>query len=288
MDLAGLGTGRLRKIAVNERHQMDLRALEEAITADKKAGLAPFFVAGSAGTVDVGAVDDLAGVGRVARREGLWFHVDGAFGALGMLSPEVAPKLKGIEAADSLAFDFHKWGQVPYDAGFVLIRDGELHHRTFSSRPSYLNRETRGLAAGEAWPCDFGPDQSRGFRALKVWFTLQVYGSKKLGEVISNTCSLARYLKHRVESEARLELVAPVDLNIVCFRYRSNGDELNRNLVADLQESGIAAPSSTVVDGRLAIRVAIVNHRTTRREIDELLKAVLAFGSKQARGASGG
>ena len=136
------------------------------------------------------------------------------------------------------------------------------------------------MAAGSPWPCDFGPDLSRGFRALKTWFTIKAYGAEKLGAMISKTCALAQYLKQCIENEPALELLAPVALNIVCFRYRSeHADEVNRNIVADLQESGIAAPSTTTVNGCLAIRAAIVNHRTNRSDIDALLQATMAFGS---------
>jgi len=168
MDLCGLGTEALRVIPVTGQHELDLQALEQAIAADREAGCTPFFIAGTAGTVDVGAIDDLDAIADVAQRQGLWFHVDGAYGALGMLAPDIAPRLNGIERADSLAFDFHKWGQVPYDAGFILVRDGGLHLDTFASPAVYLHRESRGLAAGSPWPCDFGPDLSRGFRALKA------------------------------------------------------------------------------------------------------------------------
>ncbi len=284
MDLSGLGSDALRLIPVNEDHEIDVRALERAIAQDKSAGLAPFFIAANAGTVDVGAIDDLAAVAGIAEREKVWFHVDGAYGALAMLAPDLAPRLAGIERADSIAFDFHKWGQVPYDAGFVLVRDGTAHQATFASPAAYLKRETRGMAAGSPWPCDLGPDLSRGFRALKTWFTIKAYGTRKLGAAISRTCDLAQYLKRRIEREPALELLAPVALNIVCFRYRAeHADEVTRNIVADLQESGFAAPSTTTVKGCLAIRAAIVNHRTSESDIDALLEASLALGLAHRR-----
>jgi len=284
MDLSGLGAGSLRTIPTNQLAQIDLAALERAIAADRIAGFTPFLVVGTAGTVDVGAIDDLAGLADIARREKLWFHVDGAFGALAILAPDIAPRLAGIECADSIALDFHKWAQVPYDAGFLLVRDGVQHRDTFASPAAYLRREMRGLSAGVAWPCDLGPDLSRGFRALKTWFTLKVHGTEAIGAVISRTCALARYLERTIAARPELELLAPVTLNIVCFRYR--GDEpnrLNANIVVDLQESGIAAPSTTMIDGRLAIRAAIVNHRTSEHEIDALIKATIAFGDAQRR-----
>ncbi|MEE7624895.1 aspartate aminotransferase family protein [Methylobacter sp. Wu8] len=286
MDIAGFGSDALRMIPVDQLHQMDIAALERAIAEDKKAGLTPFFIAGTVGTVGVGAIDNLQAIAELCERENIWFHVDGAYGALAMLAPDIAPRLQGIERADSIAFDFHKWGQVPYDAGFILVRDGELHHNAFASPAAYLKRETRGMAAGSPWPCDFGPDLSRGFRALKTWFTLKVYGEEKLGRVISNTCALAQHLKRRIEAEPQLELLAPVALNIVCFRYRSeDADRVNADLVVALQESGIAAPSTTTINGQLAIRAAIVNHRTTVSDIDALIDATLELGGIAARSA---
>ena len=283
MDLCGLGSDALRLIPINARHQIDSDALANAIVADRAAGLTPFLVVGTAGTVDVGAIDDLVALADIARREALWFHVDGAFGALAILAPDLAPRLSGIERADSLALDFHKWGQVPYDAGFILVRDGELHRRTFATQAAYLRRETRGLAAGSPWPCDFGPDLSRGFRALKTWFTLRVYGTDALGAVISRTCALARHLERRILATPQLELLAPVELNIVCFRHRgADPDALNASIVADLQESGVAAPSTTRIGGRLAIRAAIVNHRTQQRDVDALVDAIVALGAAGA------
>jgi len=279
LDFAGLGHNALRLIPSDHCRRMDLGALSDAIAIDRAAGYIPFFAVGTAGTVDTGAVDNLEGVADLCLREKLWFHVDGAFGALAMLAPELAPRLRGIQRADSLAFDFHKWGQVPYDAGFILVRDGELHRQAFATPAGYLARETRGLAAGSPWPCDFGPDLSRGFRALKTWFTFKVYGAAAMGAAIAGTCELAQYLESRVASIHELELMAPVALNIVCFRYRApDTDWLNRQIVIDLQESGIVAPSTTILDGRVAIRAAIVNHRTSRTEIDALVEQTIRIG----------
>jgi len=283
MDMCGLGTGALRCIPVDEKQRIRIPELRSAITVDRNAGLTPFLIVGTAGTVDIGAIDDLDGLAELASEESLWFHVDGALGALAMLAPDLAPRLKGIERADSIAFDFHKWAQVPYDAGFILVRNGKQHLDTFSSPAAYLRRESRGVAAESPWPCDFGPDLSRGFRALKTWFTLKVYGTAQLGAVISRTCALAQYLKSIVEQTAQLELAAPVQLNIVCFRYRcNNADTVNARIVEDIQESGIAVPSTTMIDGRLAIRAAIVNHRTQSCDLKALVDAVLNFGAKNA------
>ena len=281
MDMAGLGRGALRLVPVDGDGRIRLDALEVAIAEDRVRGLRPFLVVGTAGTVDTGAVDDLTGLADLAARQRLWFHVDGAFGALAILAPNLAPLLAGLDRADSLAFDFHKWAQVPYDAGYLMVRDGERHRAAFASPAAYLQRESRGLAAGSPWPCDFGPDLSRGFRALKTWFTLRTYGLKRLGAMIEGTCALARRLEARVRAEASLELMAPVALNIVCFRHRGQDpDALNARIVADLHESGIAAPSTTRLEGNLVIRAAIVNHRTQARDIDALMDAVLEYGRR--------
>ena len=282
MDLAGFGSDALRCIKVDRFHRIDVAALRAQIAIDREAGLKPFLVVGSAGTVDIGAVDDLRALSDVCREENLWFHVDGAYGALGIISPALASRLAGLENADSIALDFHKWGQVPYDAGFLIVRDGRKHQEAFAAPAAYLRREIRGLAAGSQWPCDLGPDLSRGFRALKTWFTLKTYGTEKLGAMITRTCALAGYLEARILAEPRLELLAPVQLNIVCFRYRADdGNQINGDIVADIQESGIAAPSTTVLDGQLAIRAAIINHRTDTCDIDALVSAVLDFGARR-------
>lgn len=283
MDIAGLGTDALRRIVVDADHRIDVAALRAQIAIDREVGFKPFLVVASAGTVDVGAIDELEALAELCREEQIWFHVDGAFGALAILSDELAPLLAGIELADSIALDFHKWGQVPYDAGFLLVRDGEQHRQAFAQPAAYLRREARGLAAGANWPCDFGPDLSRGFRALKTWFTLKTFGTARLGEAIARTCALAKYLEARIVAEPKLELLAPVNLNIVCFRYRADdANSINGDIVADIQESGIAAPSSTTLDGKLAIRAAIVNHRTDASDIDALVSAVLEFGARRA------
>lgn len=279
MDMAGFGSDALRRIAVDARGRMRLDDLRAQVEADRSAGLQPFLVIGTAGTVNTGAVDPLDELADFARDASLWLHVDGAYAALGMLAPDVAPLLKGIERADSLAFDFHKWGQVPYDAGFFMARDGDRMLDSFAAPAAYLRRAERGLAAGDAWPCDLGPDLSRGFRALKTWLTFQVYGADAIGRSISATCALARRLADRVAAEPELELLAPVALNVVCFRFVcSDPEHVNREIVLKLHDEGRVAPSSTELEGRYAIRAAIVNHRSGPADVDALVDAVLRAG----------
>jgi aromatic-L-amino-acid/L-tryptophan decarboxylase len=283
-ELLGLGRDGLRLVATDRDHRVDLAALAQAVAADRAAGLRPFCVVGAAGTVNTGAIDDLDALARLCRGQGLWFHVDAAFGGLAVLVPEVAPRLAGIDQADSLAFDFHKWLHVPYDAGCVLVRDEAAHRAAFALRPDYLAAAERGLAGGNPWFCEYGVDLSRGFRALKVWFTLMTHGLDRLAASIAANCADARYLAERVEATPELELLAPVSLNIVCFRYRDPGlspaelDRLNAGIVVELQERGIAAPSTTQVGGRLAIRACLCNHRTRRADLDALVEGVLRLG----------
>jgi glutamate/tyrosine decarboxylase-like PLP-dependent enzyme len=284
-DMAGLGTAALRPIPVDRAHRMRLPALADAVARDRADGLSPFIVAATAGAVDTGAIDDLDAIASFCAAEGIWFHVDGAFGALAALSPTLKPRLKGIERADSLAFDFHKWAQVPYDAGCVVVRDAGAQAAAFAQTLAYLSREDRGAAGNAPWPCDLGPDLSRGFRALKVWMTLATYGADRLGVMVDACCAVARHLAARVEAEPSLELLAPVSLNIVCFRVcrgAADLDHLNGELVKDLHESGIAVPSTTIIEGQRAIRAAIVNHRTQPHDVDIMIDGLLQLARDRA------
>ena len=286
LEMSGLGSDALRRVAVDRLGRIDVDALEHQIARDKADGLHPFMIVGTAGTVNTGAIDDLAALADVAERYGLHFHVDGALGALCALSDRLVPLLAGIERSDSIAFDFHKWGHVPYDAGFLLVRDGRWQRATFASDAAYLTRAEIGLAGGDWWPCDMGPDLSRGFRALKTWFTLKTYGLKALGNAIEANCRLAEILAQRIEREPDLVLLAPVALNIVCFGYapegRASDGEINRRIVEQLHAEGNAAPSLTLIAGKPAIRAAFVNHRSTRQVVDQLIAGVLAFGAADA------
>jgi glutamate/tyrosine decarboxylase-like PLP-dependent enzyme len=273
LDMAGLGAAALRKIPLDADNRIDRAALTAAIAADRAAGARPFLLVGTAGAVDTGACDDLAALADIARAEAIWFHVDAAFGALAALSPTHRHKIAGIEQADSVAFDFHKWAQVTYDAGCILIRDPAIHLATFAQDTNYL-APAGGLADGQPWPCDLGPDLSRGFRALKIWMTLSTYGTDALAAVVDTSCALAQRLAARIDASDGLIRLAPAPLNIVCFTIAGATNDDIDTLVADLQRSGAFAPSTTTLDGRRAIRAAIVNHRTTASDIDAFADAM--------------
>jgi glutamate/tyrosine decarboxylase-like PLP-dependent enzyme len=261
-------------------------ALREAVGADRNAGKVPICVVGNAGTVNSGAIDDLDALADFCGSEDLWFHVDGAFGATAAISPALKPLLCGMERADSLAFDLHKWMYMPYDVGCVLVRSAESHRGTFAVQAAYLDDQGRGLASGPAWFKEYGLELSRSARALKVWFSLKEHGLRKFQALVEQNVAQARYLADMVEADQRLELIAPVSLNIVCFRFRGGIDDenvltaLNKEILLRLQESGAASPSSTILRGRFAIRVANVNHRSRREDFEFLINEVIRLGEK--------
>jgi len=285
MQVSGIGSANLRLVDVDASGALRTDILQDMIAIDRTNGRQPFLIVATAGTVNTGAIDPLPEISMIAEREGLWFHVDGAIGALAIFSDKLRHLVKGIERSHSIALDFHKCGQVPYDAGFLLVRKGEVHKRAFAQSSSYLQRADRGLPAGETWPCDLGVDLSRGFRALKTWMTIETLGAERLGASIAHTCKLADYLAKCVRQSKALELCAQPTLNIVCFRVRGADDSINRELVLDLHESGIAAPSWTEIDGKCVIRCAIINHRTTRGDIDIFLSALESLLEKRLNGA---
>ncbi len=295
LEVLGLGSGMLRRIPVDRAYRMDTSALLKAIRADLDAGLRPFAVIATVGTVNTGGIDDLEAIADICAEYGIWFHVDGAFGALCVLDPALQPRVKGIERADSIAFDFHKWMYVQYDAGCVLVRQGRLLRDTYTTRPNYLQGAERGLSGGGEWFCEYGIELSRGFRALKVWFALKEFGTSRLGACVRRNCDQAEYLAGLVRAAEELELLAEPTLNIVCFRYFDPAldagelDRLNGEIVADLHESGIAAPSSTRIHGHFAIRACITNHRAIDEDFRILVDAVRSAGARlrphYARGA---
>jgi glutamate/tyrosine decarboxylase-like PLP-dependent enzyme len=281
VELLGLGKHWLRAIPVNDKYQIDLQALEAALADDIAAGYKPVCIIGNAGTVNTGAIDDLEALADICKQEGIWFHVDGAFGALAALSDDLRERVAGLERADSLAFDLHKWMYMPFEAACVLIRDFEDHVNTFSEEPDYLSRMPRGIAGGtHPWFGDLGVQLTRGFKALKIWMTLKAYGLGKFARQVEQNVSQARYLAELVEANPQLELLADVPLNIVCFRYVTEDmddealDALNLEIMLRLHERGLAVPSYTRLNGKFALRVAITNHRSRLEDFDFLVEKV--------------
>jgi len=286
VELLGIGSKNFRKLPVNDDYTINLDALKQALAADRAAGYRPICVIGSAGTVNTGAIDDLNALADLCRDEDLWFHVDGAIGAVAVLAENVKPQLAGIERADSIALDLHKWMHIPFEAGCVIVRSEKAHRNTFSLTPEYLAHETRGLAAGHLWFSEYGLQLSRQFRALKVWMSIKEHGLDRFGRMIARNVEQAHYFGELVENDPTLELMAPIGMDILCFRFNPGGmDEealnaLNKEILMQLHEQGIAAPSYTTLNGRYCLRIAIANHRSRQEDFDLLAKEVVRLGQE--------
>ncbi len=285
VELLGLGHDALRAIPVAADYTIDVAALRQKLAADTAAGWRPICIVGNAGTVNTGATDDLRALAAVSREAGTWFHVDGAFGALAALVPELRSLVRGLEQADSVAFDLHKWLYMPYEVGCTLVRDQHAHRATFNVTPAYLASFDRGIAAGGFPFAERGVQLSRGFRALKVWMSFKTHGVDAFAQLIHQNVRQAHYLAGLVAKHPRLELLAPAPLNVVCFRFVVPGADaatlnaLNQEILLRIQESGVAIPSQTMLNDKFAIRVAITNHRSRREDFDLLVKAVVEAGS---------
>jgi len=283
-ELMGLGNRAFHRVPVDDDFRIDLNALRRAVDQDRHAGHKPFCVIGNAGTVNTGAIDDLAALAKLCREECLWFHVDGAFGALARVVPSLAQLVGGIEQADSLAFDLHKWMYLPFEVACVLVRDAKAHRETFTLTPSYLAETSRGVIAGGLPFAERGLELTRSFRALKVWMSLKAHGINAFSRLIEQNVRQARFCADLIEAHPDLELVAPVALNIVCFRFApkdSPSDDLNRvneEILLRIQESGLAVPSSTRIGNAFALRIAITNHRSKSEDFDLLVKSVSEIG----------
>lgn len=284
VELLGLGGRAIRRIPVDAYDRIDLAALRRTLDADVAGGGKPICLVGTAGTTNTGTIDPLSELADIAAEYRIWYHIDGAFGALAYLAPALRPLLAGLQRADSLAFDLHKWFYLPFEVGCILVRDAEAHRQTFALTPDYLAHSDRGLEGGPIWFSDYGIQLTRGLRALKVWMTIKHSGVAKIGRLIHQNVAQASYLAQQVTATAGIEILAPVALNIVCFRYVVVGwdarqlDMLNTELVKRLQESGVAALTGTRVKGVYAIRCAITNHRSRRADFDLLIETVRTLG----------
>lgn len=283
VETLGLGNQALRRITSDAEFRIDISELRAAIAQDRAAGLQPACIIANAGTVNTGAVDDLEALAVLAANEDLWFHVDGCIGALLAIAPHGRRLVAGLERADSLALDPHKWLHAPFDVGCCLVKDAAAHRATFAATPEYLEHAPRGLPSGH-WPHELGLQTSRGFRALKVWMALKEHGVEKFGRLIDQNIDQAHYLARLIEAKPGLRLMAETVINIVCFRYDPEDmDEptlkaLNTEIMLRLQEDGIAVLSDTTLRGQHCLRAAICNHRTRREDLDLLVAETLRLG----------
>jgi aromatic-L-amino-acid decarboxylase len=288
VDLLGIGTNQLRKIETDDGYRMRVDRLREAIAADRAAGLAPAIVVGTAGTVNTGAIDPLEELADVCAREGLWFHVDGAYGAMAHVSQSLRPLFAGMERADSLAADPHKWLYVPYDAGATLVRRPGCLADAFRKFPEYLAQDAESPFPGPAWFAERGPELSRGFKALKVWMGLKTHGWRAYAASIERDCGLARSLSERVRAHPDFELLAEPVLSIANFRYRPRGaslgdgelDAVNRRIVNRLVAGGAFFLAPTILKGRASLRASITNFRTSEDDLAALLAEAERLGQE--------
>jgi glutamate/tyrosine decarboxylase-like PLP-dependent enzyme len=293
-DILGLGRAQVRLVAADDRFRMNMRLLRQTIADDLENGMKPFCVVGSAGTVNTGAVDPLDEIAEVAREFGLWFHIDGAYGALAALDETKRPLFQGLARADSVSLDPHKWLYVPIDSGCLLFRDEARARAAFSfDSADYIKVHEQNAAEAFAF-WNYGPELSRRFRAFKIWLTLRYYGVRRIAAAISEDNALAAYLAEQVDAVTDFELLAAPDLSICCFRYvpaslqerlRNSGaeaaagieaelDRLNTDIMNLVQRGGRAYLSSATIRGKFALRACITNFRTTRAHIDQTLEII--------------
>lgn len=296
VDLLGIGTSRLRRIPTGDDFRIRMDLLTEAIAADRRAGLSPAILVGSAGTVNTGAIDPLEEMAALAQREELWFHVDGAYGGMAAASPRLRPLFRGMERGDSIAADPHKWLYVPYEAGATLVREPGRLAATFRKFPEYLASDAESPFPGPAWFAERGVELSRGFKALKVWMGLKVHGRAGYAAAIERDVALARFLSDAVDARPDFERLSDPVLSIANIRYRPAGtdipeeelDRINRGIVNRLVGDGSFFLAPTVLKGRTALRVAIVNFRTTEEDLLFLLEEAARVGGEIAAGAARG
>lgn len=290
-DMLGLGTSALRDIPTDGQLRMRVDELRRAVAADRAEGRRPFAVVATAGTVATGAIDPLDEIADVCAEEGLWLHVDGAYGGVAALTDQLRPLFSGIERADSVALDPHKWLYTPHSGGALVVRDLSLLEKAFALHPTYTREDKAVTHTG----IDFytlSPQFSRGFHALKIWISLLAHGWRAYSERIAHDVALAAYLYERAEAHPELEAVGPPSpLSISCFRFvpadlcgRADAEEylnaLNERLMAELQMDGRVFPSNAVIRGRYALRACIVNFRTEAPDLDRLMDLAVALGRK--------
>ena len=292
VDLLGIGTNQLRKLESGPDFRIPVDGLEAAIAADRRAGFRPAIVVGNAGTVNTGAIDPLDRLADVCAREKLWFHVDGAYGALASMVPALAPLFAGMGRADSLAVDPHKWLYVPYEAGATLVRDTGHFAATFRRFPEYLAADPESPFPGPAWFAERGVELSRGFKALKVWMGLKVHGRRAYAAQIESDVRLAQFLAAEVDRRPDFERLADAVLSIANFRWRpadralsdAELDRINRKIINRLVGDGAFFLAPTILKGRSALRVAITNFRTSEADLTALLDEAARLGRELASG----
>lgn len=286
--IAGIPESCIRKIPTDEAFRMRVTALRDAVVRDREEGRTPLLVCGNAGATNTGAVDPLRELAVLAREEDLWFHVDGAYGGFAVLTPDGNRALEGIQEADSVTLDPHKWLFQPYEAGCLLVRDVRRLEDAFRIVPEYL--QDTALGEEQVNFADRGVQLTRRFRALKIWLSVQVLGLGAFREAIAQGMELAREAEAHIRRSTDLELLGPASMGIVCFRYRPSREargagldeegleRLNEEIQERILRTGVAMMSSTRLRGAYSLRLCIMNYRSTREDVLETLNAVEGVG----------
>lgn len=290
MALLGMGRGHLRRIAVRDDFTIDLEALTEQIAADRANGCHPICVVGNAGTTNTGAVDPLAALAELCRTQGLWFHVDAAYGGPAARTDAAGSLFQGLDRADSVLVNPHKWLYVPVEAACILVRQPGALRDTFRVAADYFGTETDSQDGGPFDYKDYGPQLSRSFRALKVWMTFRAYGARRLRAAIESNIAVMQYLAERIDESPDFVRLAPAPLSVVCFQHRTSDvshhhdqaylDRLNDKLLKALERDGRVFLSGTKIHGKTALRACSVNHRLRRHHVDFLLDVIREIATK--------
>lgn len=280
--MLGLGETNVRTVRANARQRIDLDDLARVVGEDRAAGRLPFCVVANAGTTATGAVDPIAALADFARKEDLWLHVDAAYGGFAALAPSARHLFAGIEQADSVALDPHKWLYLPVGCGSVLYKAPAAARAAFSYDADYTR--TIGLELDEAFAFwDYGPELSRPFRALDLWLLIQYVGTRRLSEAIEGNIACAKHLERLVRESDDFEMLAPVELSIFCFRYKAATDTQHEQILVEVQRGGSSYLSNARVDGKFALRGCVINYRTTERDMEVLLDDVRKAARKVTR-----
>lgn len=280
-ELIGIGNENLRRIPVDDQFRIKVDLLKEKIREDRENGCYPICVVGNAGSVNVGAFDDLEALADICQKEDLWFHVDGAFGVWAALSPMLRHLVKGLDRADSVAVDLHKWMYMPMGIGFTLVKSKRAQFEAFTLQPDYLVYDDN----APEWLSDYGVELTRDFKALKAWMSLKTHGVEKYVRLIQQNVDQARYLAGLMEKSGFIQIMAPVSLQIVCYRYYSESlseeqiAELNGRLFYELRSAGFYS-SPSKINGVTCLRVSVTNHRTRREDLDQFMKHIEEIGSR--------
>ena len=283
LQVAGLAECRTRLVSLDGNYRMDGRTLEEAIAADRAAGLKPWLIVGTAGTTDLGTVDPLPELATIATKHGLWFHVDAAYGGSFVLCDAGRQRLAGIERSDSVVINPHKGMFLPAGLGIVLVRDGAALYEAFHARGSYM-QDMEGMGVDQAHSaCDFSPELTRPFRGLRLWLSLKLFGLAPFRAALEEKLLLAEYFYDRIREVDGFVTGPPPDLSIVAFRYkpaRGDANDFNRRLSEAIRDDGRIFLSTTTLDGAFTLRMAILGYHTHRQEIDTALEVIEEYARR--------